>query len=54
MQAVSPRFPGKGDDSMMRAIPNAFLSMQMGWIPRLDQVYNPHDYCKTTLINLYI
>ena len=39
---------------MMRAIRNPFLSMQRGWIPKLDQVYNPHEYCKTTLINVYI
>ena len=38
MHAVSPRFLGKGDNSMMRAIPDPFLSMQRGRVPRLRLV----------------
>ena len=33
--AVSPRLLGKGDNSMMRAIPDPFLSMQRGQVLRL-------------------
>ena len=37
--AASPRFLGKEDNSMMRAIPEPFLSMQREQVPRLCQKF---------------
>ena len=40
MHVVSPRFLGKGENSMMHAIPDLFLSMQRGRVLHYNNCFS--------------